>query len=326
MDPLEELERMVLNARTKRDAGDEPTTEDVARWQRLFGYSHTEAINLVKEHRANFSRQRVTEEHWNLVRPAAKKDGYDREAYEYSLSVHGRSAHEESQADDGDDTAIFVFKLGGPLVKAECIREIGKLSQVPRILDGSGEEGDAQFCRVDGKTKREIEGWLRSQYQGEYSPTFVRLSQAKKELSSTTAYPTLGVDTTLPQHRACNGDDTFLPKQDQYPVWYFFYGTLGDPEMLCRLLALDAPSLRTATICGGVIKTWCGKYKALVDASTTSLVVGWAFQVTSWEYEDALLAYETAAYEVVRCRIVMQSDGSVVGGCTFRFVDPTLLD
>ena len=317
---------MALNAGNEDELGDEPTADDIARWQQLFGYSHTEAMNLIKEHRANFSRQRVTDDHWSLVRPAAKKDGYDREAYEYSLTVHGKPAPEEPQADNVDDTAIFVFKLGGPLVKAECIREVGKLSTMPRILTGSGEEGDAQFCRVDAGTKREIEEWLRNQYHGDYSPTFVRLSQAKKELSIMSAYPTLGVDTMLPQHRARNVEDTFLPKQDQYPVWYFFYGTLGDPEILCRLLALSAPSLRAATICGGVIKTWCGKYRALTDGARDSKVSGWAYQVSSWEHEDALRSYETAAYEVVRCRILMQDEGSVVEGCTFRFVDPNLLD
>lgn len=45
----------------------------------------------------------------------------------------------------------------------------------------------------------------------------------------------------------------------------------------------------------------------------------------SKEQEDALRAYETEKYEVVRCRIEMEG-GEVVMGCTFRFADPFLLD
>lgn len=109
--------------------------------------------------------------------------------------------------------------------------------------------------------------------------------------------------------------------QNQYPVWYFFYGTLANTEVLSRQLSLPEDKislLAPAIISGGVIKTWASKYKALVDGSSSCLVKGSAFQVMSREQEDALRSYETDNYEVVRCEI--STGGSAVPGCTFRFV------
>ncbi|OAL00216.1 hypothetical protein IQ06DRAFT_316452 [Phaeosphaeriaceae sp. SRC1lsM3a] len=96
-----------------------------------------------------------------------------------------------------------------------------------------------------------------------------------------------------------------------YPVWYFFYGTLADTAFLGRLFGLPdghVPILVPAVICGGKIRTWGGKYKALVD-SWGEHVDGWACEILAQEHEDALRVYETAKYEVVR----------VVMGSTFRF-------
>ncbi|KAK5240470.1 hypothetical protein LTR40_011694 [Exophiala xenobiotica] len=119
------------------------------------------------------------------------------------------------------------------------------------------------------------------------------------------------MDLALPQHRS--DDTTFepAPLPDQYPVWYFFYGTLADPDVLSQHLNLEtAPSYIPAHVVGGQIRT------ALVDAPGTE-VYGSAFLVESRDQEDALRIYETDKYEVVRCHITMQT--GVVCGLTFRF-------
>jgi hypothetical protein len=67
-----------------------------------------------------------------------------------------------------------------------------------------------------------------------------------------------------------------------------------------------------------MIKTWAGKYQALVDGPLHAGVAGSAYEVASKENEDALRSYETDSYEVVRCTISM--NGHSVQGCTFRFV------
>jgi Gamma-glutamyl cyclotransferase, AIG2-like len=204
-----------------------------------------------------------------------------------------------------------------------------------------------------------------------YQPTFIRIpNKAGKDLSGTSRYPTLGVEATSPQYRAGNvGVDVdsygrlgarasssilasasasvFAPAQDEYPVWYFSYGTLAQPQILARLLELpesesrDELGLRPASVGGGVLKTWGGRYRALVDAPApssypcaggveaegeTGVVGGSAYRVMSREHEEVLRYYETERYEVVRCQIRMgdkgidgKGRGEGVQGLTFRF-------
>ncbi|KAF3063504.1 poly polymerase [Daldinia childiae] len=124
----------------------------------------------------------------------------------------------------------------------------------------------------------------------------------------------------MPQHRLCSNDDPKLvPAQNQYPVWYFFYGTLADPSVLKRLLNINIdPSYCPASVVGGVLKTWGGKYKALVDAPNNKAVQGQAFLVKDQEQEECLQLYETDKYDVVRCEIQLR--GKKVKGLTFRFI------
>lgn len=114
-----------------------------------------------------------------------------------------------------------------------------------------------------------------------------------------------------------------FPAQHEYPVWYFFYGSLADHGILSRVLGVsgDCPVLEPASVAGGIIKSWGGKYKALVDGPKTACVGGWAYQVQTKECEEALLFYETDKYEVVRCTIAMDGGMEELKGCTFRFVD-----
>jgi hypothetical protein len=183
------------------------------------------------------------------------------------------------------------------------------------------------FCKVDGRAKLAIETWLSAQKEPIFRPLFVPVGRAYKELSPQSLYPTLGKDTILPQFRPQDRHllvtaPSFGRTQDQYPVWYFFYGTLASVPKLCSLLSLsedEIPILHKASVMGGKIETWGeGKYKALVDGPETSRIKGLAYQVMSEEHEDRLRKYESEAYEVVRCSIEMNS--TTVQGCTFRFV------
>ncbi|KEF58650.1 uncharacterized protein A1O9_06576 [Exophiala aquamarina CBS 119918] len=125
------------------------------------------------------------------------------------------------------------------------------------------------------------------------------------------------MDSALPQYRL-HDNQTPLPLQHQYPVWYLFYGTLQDPEILAQHVASDGqPNLIPARIQGGKMKSWRGKYKALVDAPDPMTEVhGSAFLVQDRELEDSLRSYEADNYEVVRCRII--SDQGNLPGLTFR--------
>src|SRR5690606_3067412 len=155
--------------------------------------------------------------------------------------------------------------------------------------------------------------------------------RAEKALSNTTIHPALGMDSTLPQHRPTDGysEARFSPRQDDYPVWYFFYGTLADAAFLVRLLSLSQkPRLRPASVEGGIMRTWAGRYPALIDAdSLCKCIAGFAYLVESREHEEILQYYETKKYEVVRCSIRMYDDIEVINGLTFRYVgDPQNLN
>ncbi|KAK6206116.1 hypothetical protein LQW54_007836 [Pestalotiopsis sp. IQ-011] len=102
---------------------------------------------------------------------------------------------------------------------------------------------------------------------------------------------------------------------------YFFYGTLADPDILTAQTGVEEPRLIPAHISGGVLKTWGGKYKALVDQrgyGKESKVAGHAFSVESEKVETGLRVCETDKYEVVRCTIEMGARREK--GLTFRFV------
>ena len=137
----------------------------------------------------------------------------------------------------------------------------------------------------------------------------------------------ISFDTILPQHRGSVPNALSRPvRQDEYPVWYFFYGTLANSDLLARLLSLPEakpPELVPASISGGIIKLWHGQYKALVDGADDDYVHGLAYEVVSEEHEEALMLYETQEYEVVRCCITMAS--LIVQGLTFRSAGPLRL-
>jgi len=221
---------------------------------------------------------------------------------------------------------VYALKLVGLTPTPQKVQIAANLLTAPESYHGSGEEGDTLFCKVDGQTKKAIEKWLSTQ-KTNFRPLFVPEGRACKELSPDSLYPTLGKDVTLPQ---CRPQDSHLldkpasfgRAQGQFPVWHFFYGTLDDVSKLRSLLPLPAseiPILYDATVAGGKMGKWGkGKYNALVDGPETSCIKGSAYQILSEDEEDALRRYETSAYEVVRCLIEM--DGSLVEGCTFRFV------
>lgn len=326
----EALNLMAHNATTDTTSSvqeEPPSSSQILRFRRLFHYSHSDAIEQIKQHRNDLFRPRVSDEHWDMACARMEARGYDREALEYELGLGSRAASRdrEERREEGMG-ASFVVKLEGALGDAERIQKGAGLAKALDVVKGVGVEGEVRFCVVDGAVKNAIEEWLAREGI-RYRPVFVRVPKARKELSRNSAYPTLGVEVTLPQHRLQHQDMGFLPAQNEYPVSYFFYGSLADPEKLSRVLGLseDLPVLKPASITQGIVKSWGGKYKALVDGPETARVEGWAYQVKTKDHEEALLFYETEKYEVVRCRIAMDEEKEEVKGCTFRFVDSSQL-
>ena len=343
---LFELENMASNA--SHGASPEDILEqDLERWQRLFGMSAQEARNAIERHRNNLSRQTISDDLWNIVARDLLAQDYDREAYDYSLTLPQRSTSRlprHAVVSQG----TFIVKLEGPLTSPQKIQEIAGLSSPPPTSKGlSAERSETTtFCELDGPTRHRISAYL-AQHHPAFRPTFVRLAKAKKDLSPTSIAPFLGIDATLPQHRPHESlsPERFQPAQHEYPVWYFFYGTLCERAVLARHLDLDVQlpedtpqrQLVPASVCGARVKIWGGRYQALVDDDddddcSDALVRGYAFRVQTMEEEDGLRFYEGERYEVVRCNIILRDgvwdiSGIDIGvglerevrGLTFRF-------
>lgn len=310
---------MALNVtHDSSESASHPSDAAIQRWQKLFHYSHCDAITAIENHRNNIVRNHVSDALWDLVREQKEEEGHDRESYEHELELERvrKSKTDFIKPSAKVDNGRYLIKIDGP-VTAELLQTLAGSPQALTIEKGNGDDGDANFCIVNAVVKDALLGKISNI---NFRPTIVRLAEpAAKDLSSTSRYPTLGLDTTLPQNRPCNADEKFLPAQDQYPVWYFFYGTLAGPAVLSRHLGLTSePILWPASVRGGVLKTWAGKYRALIDGTETSVVEGHAFEVHSKEQDDALRAYETSKYEVVRCSIGIGH--REIPGCTFRFV------
>ena len=325
MDLFEELENMAINAADECGLELQPDEDEIARWQKLFVYTYSEAVEQITSQKNDYSRCKVSDDLWDLVKSQKEAQGYSREAYEHEIRTGGRPTVSNDHCvvtgiSASQASATYLVLLEGILSTPEMIQATKKLPEPPQAVQASSENGDSVFCRIDGKIKQAIENWLPQQ-KSTFRPTFVRLSKAKKDLAPTSIHPTLGMESTLPQHRPSLSQTSFSPLQDEYPVWYFFYGTLANSAFLTHLLALpeaESPLLVPANISRGMVKTWQDKYNALVDGASTESVHGLAYRVTTKEREEALLLYETEKYEVVRCSIMMES--GMVQGLTFRFV------
>lgn len=86
MDLFEELEVTVLSCPEEPEDEDrnEPSNEDIARWQSLFNYSPNDVVSRIEERRKDYSRNRVSNEYWEILQPGMEAQGYNREAYEYT--------------------------------------------------------------------------------------------------------------------------------------------------------------------------------------------------------------------------------------------------
>jgi len=116
-----------------------------------------------------------------------------------------------------------------------------------------------------------------------------------------------GKDPTMPQHRSSCSPTT------AFPMWYFFYGTLADPEVLAKVLETDdVPPLEPAIVQGYKLGEM-GSYKVLEEVEDSeSEVAGWAFRVANEEDATKLAIYETSAYASVDVSIQLEA-GECVG-------------
>jgi len=209
----------------------------------------------------------------------------------------------------------YLLRLEHPFSTPRDVANALSLSRVPRLESGVGEDGETSFCRLSQSGMKALDTWIEKHCPGQKF-TKIRIGLAHKD---TGELPLLGRDGTLPQHRPdipARPTERLLP---EFPVLYFFYGTLADPARLERLFGVPADELRAlrpAVLLDGRVRIWAEKFKALVD-ELGAVVDGVVYACASVDQEDALRVYEGEAYEVVAARLVV--DGREVMGRTFRF-------
>jgi hypothetical protein len=187
--------------------------------------------------------------------------------------------------------------------------------------DSSGKAGS--FFEINSINKATIEAYLRPKPSlRTFVPTFIPCNQARKSLSLHSLHPTLGIESTLPHRRLEQFSDTPRQAQNEYPVWYFVYGTLAEDYVLFDLLGYE-PHLRKAQTHGGILKTRGQDWVLLNDPGGIRCLPWLAVQVETKEQEAMLRAYKTDAHEVVRCTIYIADEGPVAG-LTSQFIDESM--
>ncbi|ORY12721.1 hypothetical protein BCR34DRAFT_563278 [Clohesyomyces aquaticus] len=159
----EEAERMA-QAMTCTDAlkaADRPTTDEINRWMRLFKYDPIQAIDAISEQRQDLARDRISDDHWELVKDEKEAMGYDRETYEHSLRLGDILKSQSMTIPNEDGADVFIFQLGGLLDSALQVQQVAGLEELPKVVRGIGSEGrGVRFCSVTKDAQKKIEAYL----------------------------------------------------------------------------------------------------------------------------------------------------------------------
>lgn len=322
MDLLSVCESLASNVLeySATDTSDLQTPEsDVEHWQQLFQMTRAEAIDEITNWRLDFSRESLSQSAWDAIKESEFSSGFTKESYEYSLARGSKL--KRLHVTSTNDTGMYLLRLEKTVPSIATIQDLLDTKTLD-IVSGLDDDGNSvRFCYMSAQMKTLLLNRLASSDGVQFRPTFIRVSLAAKDLSADSRHPTLGVDSTLPQYRPQSSEECFRPAQEEYPVPYFFYGTLADQAILARVLGIsdhDKIKYQTATVSGVALTTWAGKYRGLVDGGHGDKVDGIMYIVKSREEEEALRIYETAKYEVVRCSVQLKAESKTRNGLTFR--------
>ena len=321
-DVVNELARLKHSAISFDQPSVKATSEKISQWKTLFHYSHKQAVENIERRSTNLGRLTIANDVWEEIREAKEAFGFDKDAYEHLLETLskrvGIQTNRPIHSSRGTATATYLLKLEGCLSDPSEVEALIQ-SVEPLKVEVDENSPETRFCRISAQQKDTLLTRLP------FRPTLIPLSiSSRKVFNPNSRYPTLGIEPTLPQYRlTCSTEDP-LPYLDQYPVWYFFYGTLANPSTLSQRVGIPEEDLELypASITGGIMSDWGGKYRTLLDGDINSAttVDGFGFLVESFEMEDTLRRYETDRYEVVRCKMALIEEAEEIAACKFRFL------
>ncbi|KAJ4360747.1 uncharacterized protein N0V89_001314 [Didymosphaeria variabile] len=128
----------------------------------------------------------------------------------------------------------YLFKLSSPVETEAKLHEVLQDDKIPVIEILELEEPPALYAYMTPS----MLFFLLKEFPKADFPFYTTRKLAAKNLSKTSLSPTLGIETTLAQQRAPIVKPR--PRQNEYPVCYFFYGTLSEPALLARVLGAEA--------------------------------------------------------------------------------------
>jgi hypothetical protein len=224
---VEELERLALKATKSCKLESTPTDDEIQRWGKLFSYSPKKAIELIELHRHDYACIHVSDDHWEYVRETMEHRGHSKNSYEHQLMIKTSKTTKKTKASPKKSQSLslkksntmYLVRLEEPLNSVDIVKNVAKLKDPPEIMNGQGLNCDVVFCIVNCLAITAISEWL-TVHAPDYVPTFVYMpSRAEKSLSKDSHYPTLCMDSTVPQYRLNSDSQIPNPPQDQYPVW-----------------------------------------------------------------------------------------------------------
>jgi len=125
MEFLDELEHLATSATYEEPEEDgvsqDPSQGTIKMWQERFGYTYGEAAELV------------------------------------GMATTLKKPTIATTLSPAQARTIYALKLEGPISTPQEIQIVANLPTVPKSYHGSGEEGDADFCKIDGRTRLVIE-------------------------------------------------------------------------------------------------------------------------------------------------------------------------
>jgi gamma-glutamylcyclotransferase (GGCT)/AIG2-like uncharacterized protein YtfP len=232
--------------------------------------------------------------------------------------------------------SYYLMRLESPFLTANSAQELlGSSIPLPVLAATRLSEGD-----TDDKLKVEEDDYEDDDEEDENDDDhdmaaetyFIRLSPSQLKMliaALKASHPSFrpltihGFDAGKAVHRALEQRSNCLAARrltstpaSRFPMYYFFYGTLAQPDKLTRVLELSAaPQYKAATI-GGFKAGTIGEYKALVeieDESEDEQIEGEAYLVASEEHAEKLAEFETDLYVSVDVEIALEGGRSVVG-------------
>lgn len=109
------------------------------------------------------TRERITDDHWSLIKDGKEAAGHDRESYEHSLQLKSVFASQSASAPHPDGGLMLLLRLGGLLSSPEKVQEVAELEEPLIVQDGWSERGPVKFVMVDEEAQKKLKEWLTQQ-------------------------------------------------------------------------------------------------------------------------------------------------------------------